>query len=203
MKTSSFLLLLAATLVLAACGFHLRGHAGSVKLAFQSVYLKVTKETPFVADLRSGLMANKVTINDSAENATITLEVSSEATDKQILSLSSAGKVLEYQLRFRVTLRAYDKLLAVWLPEEEILLMRTLAYDDTRVLAKEQEEALLYKDMRSDAVQQVLRRLSRAKPHNENGDIINLESAASGVPPDAAVKSASGVSEAGTVKSAK
>jgi len=42
--------------------------------------------------------------------------------------------------------------------------VRSLPYDDAQILAKEQEEALLYRDMRSDAVQQVMRRLSRAKP---------------------------------------
>ena len=42
----------------------------------------------------------------------------------------------------------------------EITLRRDMTYDDTQVLAKESEEALLYEDMKSDAVQQVLRRLS-------------------------------------------
>lgn len=184
MKSTTHLLLLFATaMLLAACGFHLRGHAGSVELAFKSVYLKVAKESPFVADLRSALSSNKVEVSQSADNASITLEIFAESSNKQILSLSSAGKVLEYQLSFRVTLRAYDKQLAVWLPEEEILLMRTLAYDDTQVLAKEQEEALLFKDMRSDAVQQALRRLSRAKPHDEQG---NVMSPGSGNPPASA-----------------
>lgn len=172
MKSTTHFLLFAMTMLLTACGFHLRGHAGSVTLAFQSVYLKAANETPFVMDLRSALTANKVEISPSSDQATITLEIISDATEKQIQSLSSAGKILEYQLRYRVSLRAYDLQQNVWLPQEEILLMRTLAYDDTQVLAKEQEQELLYKDMRSDAVQQTLRRLSRAKPHNDKGEVI-------------------------------
>jgi LPS-assembly lipoprotein len=165
MKNATRTLLFVSTLVLCACGFHLRGHSDKkVELAFQSVYLKSGGETPFMEELRAGLAFNKVAVSESSDQATITLEVVSESSDKQILSLSSAGKVLEYQLRYRVVLRAYDKQLTVWLPDEEILLMRTLTYDDTQVLAKEQEEAMLYKDMRSDAVSQALRRLSRAKP---------------------------------------
>ncbi len=165
MKNSIYALLFATTLLLAACGFHLRGHGGqAVTLAFQSVYLKAGAETPFVTDLRNAFTFNKVAVSDSAEKATITLEVIAESSDKQILSLSGAGKVLEFQLRYRVSLRAYDIQLNSWLPEEEILLMRTLTYDDSQVLAKEQEEALLFKDMRSDAVAQAMRRLSRAKP---------------------------------------
>jgi len=38
-----------------------------------------------------------------------------------------------------------------------------MTYDDTLVLAKESEELLLYRDMRTDAVQQMLRRLSVLK----------------------------------------
>lgn len=166
MRTAARLLLLAATLSLAACGFHLRGYgAQKVALAFESVYLKAAGESAFVADMRNALTFNKVAVRDIPGQATITLEIVSENSDKQILALSGAGRVREYQLRYRVSLRAYDKQLAVWLPEEEILLVRTMTYDDSQVLAKEQEEALLYKDMRTDAVQQALRRLSRAQPH--------------------------------------
>ncbi len=166
MKTATRLLLLAATLSLAACGFHLRGHGDQkVELAFESVYLKAAAESAFVADLRNALTFNKVAVRDIPGQATITLEIVSENSDKQILALSGAGRVREYQLRYRVSLRAYDSQSAVWLPEEEILLMRNMTYDDSQVLAKEQEEGLLYKDMRTDAVQQALRRLSRAQLH--------------------------------------
>lgn len=151
-------------LSLGACGFHLRGHGKKVTLAFQSVYLKVNGETPYVTDLRNALIANKVELGASPEQSTITLQVVSEESDKQILALSGAGKVLEFQLSLRVVLHAYDAQLNTWLPEEEIVLYRTLTYDDAQVLAKEQEEALLVKDMRTDAVTQSLRRLSRARP---------------------------------------
>ncbi len=191
MRALYFILPLLATLLVTACGFHLRGHGAAVKLAFESVYLKFDKETPFVNDLRNALMSNKVSLKDSPTDATITLSVSSESTTKQIQSLSSAGKVLEYQLGFRVTVSAYDAQLNDWLPSEEILLFRTLAYDDTQVLAKEQEEALLYKDMRNDAVQQALRRLSRAHPHDATGAL--MTPSASGVIAASAVGASSAV----------
>lgn len=205
MKIFMSALLFATTLLLAACGFHLRGHGAPVVLAFQSVYLKANGDTPFVTDLRNALRSNKVAVTESSDQATITLEVISEASDKQILSLSSAGLILEYQLRYRVSLRAYDKQLAVWIPDEEILVMRAMTYDNAQVLAKEQEEAMLYKDMRSDAVMQALRRLSRAKPHDEQGEIISPGSATSSRSTDAtaATQPASGVSETSGANPAK
>src|SRR5712692_9913706 len=77
----------------------------------------------------------------------------------------AAGRVSEYQLRYRVGFRVTDpKGVQVYLPTIEILLTRDVSYSDAQVLAKETEEALLYRDMQSDMVQQIMRRLVAAKP---------------------------------------
>lgn len=165
MTNATRALLLLTMLALSACGFHLRGsNLKDVQFAFKSLYLKVPSETPFVADLRRILTLNKIVLVPSADTADLVLEVVSEQTQKQILSLSGAGRVQEYQLFYRINLRAYDNQQNDWLPADEISLSRILPYDDTQVIAKEQEEATLYKDMRSDAVAQAVRRLNRAKP---------------------------------------
>jgi LPS-assembly lipoprotein len=165
MTNATRALLLLTMLALTACGFHLRGsNLKDVQFAFKSLYLKAPGETAFVADLRRILAANKVVMTPTADTADLVLEVVSEQTQKQILSLSGAGRVQEYQLFYRINLRAYDNQQNDWLPAEEISLSRILPFDDTQVLAKEQEEATLYKDMRSDAVAQSVRRLNRAKP---------------------------------------
>jgi LPS-assembly lipoprotein len=165
MTNATRALLLLTMLALAACGFHLRGsNLKDVQFAFKSLYLKAPSETPFVGNLRQILKANKIEMTATADKADLVLEVVSEQTLKQILSLSGAGKVQEYQLFYRISLRAYDNQQNDWLPADEISLSRILPYDDAQVLAKEQEEASLYKDMRSDAVAQAVRRLNRAKP---------------------------------------
>jgi LPS-assembly lipoprotein len=165
MTNATRALLLLTVLALAACGFHLRGsNLKDVQFAFKSLYLKSPSETPFVADLRHILLVSKIELTSSADKADLVLEVVSEQTLKQILSLSGSGHVQEYQLFYIVSLRAYDSQQNDWLPADEISLSRILPYDDAQVLAKQQEEEMLYKDMRSDAVAQVIRRLNRAKP---------------------------------------
>ena len=37
------------------------------------------------------------------------------------------------------------------------------SYDDSRIIAKQQEEALLYQDMERDAVAQIMRRMAAIK----------------------------------------
>lgn len=159
------IILLLVALSLSACGFHMRGHnlQGSA-FPFASLYLKSAAPTPFISDLQNSLELYKVKLTATAAEADLTLDIVYEASDKQILALSGSGQVREFQLRYRVSIRAYDKQMKDWLPPDEISLQRSLTYDDAQILAKEQEESLLYRDMRSDAVQQVMRRLSRAKP---------------------------------------
>ncbi|MFA6120413.1 MAG: LPS assembly lipoprotein LptE [Sideroxydans sp.] len=165
MKNSMRTFIVLAALTLTACGFHLRGsQVQDMAFAFKSLYLKAPAESPFVGDLRTALIANKVALTSTADAAELVLEVVSEQTNKNILSLSGSGRVQEYQLIYRVSLRAYDNKQIDWLPPEEIMLTRILAYDDAQILAKEQEEAQLYRDMRTDAVGQAIRRLNRAKP---------------------------------------
>jgi LPS-assembly lipoprotein len=165
MKNATRVFLLVTMFALASCGFHLRGsNLKDVGFPFKTLYIKAPNETPFVIELRRLLASNKVTLTPTADKAELTLEVVSEQNLKQILSLSGAGRVQEYQLFYRISLRAYDDKQNDWLPADEILLSRILPYDDTQVLAKEQEEAMLVKDMRSDALAQTVRRLNRAKP---------------------------------------
>lgn len=159
------IILLLVALSLSACGFHMRGHnLNGASFPFASLYLKSAAPTPFISDLQNSLELNKIKLAASSAEADLTLDIVYEASDKQILALSGSGQVREFQLRYRVSIRAYDKQMHDWLPPDEISLQRSLTYDDAQILAKEQEESLLYRDMRSDAVQQVMRRLSRAKP---------------------------------------
>lgn len=150
---------------LSGCGFHLRGQAG---MPFKSIYLDAPNlNTPFINELRRNLLANKLQIASSAAQAEVILNVVSEQTDKQILTLGGTGRVSEFKLRTVVSLRAYDNQQHDWVRAEELSIERDYSYDDTKILAKEAEEALLYNSMRTDMVQQIVRRLSHAKAQIE------------------------------------
>ncbi|MCK9201316.1 MAG: LPS assembly lipoprotein LptE [Gallionella sp.] len=153
--------LLSVTLLLGACGFHPRGQAG---MPFSTLYIDAAANTPFIAELRRNMELNNVKLVNSTERADLVLNIVFEIPEKQILSLAGSGRVNEYQLLYRVSLRAYDKQRQDWIPAEEMVQRREYSYSDAAILAKEAEEALLYKSMRDDMVQQIVRRLSRAKP---------------------------------------
>ncbi|MHB9102575.1 MAG: LPS-assembly lipoprotein LptE, partial [Sulfuricella sp.] len=52
---------------------------------------------------------------------------------------------------------------------QPIEMRRAMLYDDALVLAKEQEEALLYRDMQNDVLSQLMRRLAAAKLQPADG----------------------------------
>jgi LPS-assembly lipoprotein len=154
--------LLLTALLLSACGFHLRGQAA---MPFKSLYVDTANpKTPLITELRRNLEASQVKLAATAEQADVVLKIVYEISDKQILSLGGSGRVSAFRLTYRVSLRAYDAKQQDWIPAEEMSLRRDYTYDDTKVLAKEAEENLLYQSMRSEMAQQIVRRLSRAKP---------------------------------------
>jgi LPS-assembly lipoprotein len=157
----SQLALLALTAALAACGFQLRGTA---PLPFQSLYVQATPSSQFATLLKRSVRAGSGTrIADQAADAEVVLQVLSELQEKQILSLGGGGRVSEYQLRYRVSFRLTDSKNREHIPATEIVLKRDYSFTDDQALSKESEEALLYRDMRNDAVQQMVRRLQAAK----------------------------------------
>lgn len=149
-------------MLLSACGFHLRGPAD---LPFDSLYVQAPPTSLFATQLKRAVSAGSQTrIADSAKNAQATLQILSETREKDILSLSGAGRVSEFRLHYRVSYRLLDNKNIDRMPGGEIALQRDFVFNDQQVLSKESEEALLYRDMQNDAVRQLMRRLQAAQP---------------------------------------
>jgi LPS-assembly lipoprotein len=146
---------------LAACGFQLRGQA---TLPFETLYISFPVGNPIGTDLRRFVKAGTSTrIVDDPKTAQATLEVISAANERQIMSVSGGGRVREFELRYRVSFRLIDAKGLELIPTNEIALRRILPYTDAQVVAKEGEEAMLVREMQSDAAAQILRRLEAAK----------------------------------------
>lgn len=151
--------LMILTLVLSSCGFQLRG---SYELPYKTVNVSGPGTSQVAASIRRDLTNNKITIA-AADKAEAKINIIEERREKQILSLSGAGRVKEYTLRMVVSYQVADNKGVVLIPTSEIQLTRILGYDDTKVIAKQQEEALLYSDMERDVVGQILRRMIAVK----------------------------------------
>jgi LPS-assembly lipoprotein len=154
-------LLLTLALAVASCGFRLRGTA---ELPFQTLYVPGTN-TGIGLDLKRNIEAGtQAKVLDNPAAAEAVLVFTQEVREKEILSLTSTGRVREFQLRYRVGFRVHDGKGGDYVPASVVQLTRDVTYNDAEILAKEAEEQLLFRDMQTDMVQQILRRLAAAKP---------------------------------------
>jgi LPS-assembly lipoprotein len=151
---------LAATLALAGCGFQLRGQQ-----SFPFETINVPNNSPLGIELQRNIASasERTKLVPSAADAEAVLSVLTEQQEKVILSLNTQGRVREFQLRYRVVFRVASPKGADYVPPTPIVLTRDITFND-QVLAKETEEAQLYREMRSDMVQQIMRRLAVARP---------------------------------------
>lgn len=157
MKTLAAALL---CLVIASCGFRLRGTA---EVPFATLYLPAAT-SGIALDLKRNIQAGtKARVVDDPKQADAVLQFTEETRQKEILSLTGTGRVREFQLRYRVGFRVHDGKGGDYVPQSLIQLTRDVTFNDAEILAKEQEEQLLFRDMQTDMVQQIMRRLAAAK----------------------------------------
>jgi LPS-assembly lipoprotein len=147
-------------LLLAGCGFRLRGTAD---VPFESLYLPGAA-SGIALDLKRNIQAGtNARVVDDPKEADAVLQFTEETRQKEILSLTGTGRVREFQLRYRVGFRVHDGKGADYVPQSVIQLTRDVTFNDAEILAKEAEEQLLFRDMQTDMVQQIMRRLAAAK----------------------------------------
>ena len=148
-------------LAVSACGFQLRK---APDYPFRTLYSGLPEASVFGQELKRNISGSGQVevINDpkQVERADVIFDLLLELPEKVILSRTSAGAVREFQLRFRIRfkLRARDG--TELIPDTELVQDRDISFNENSALSKETEEGLLYRDMRSDLVQQVVRRLA-------------------------------------------
>ena len=155
-------LLLGAAVTVAGCGFALKRPP---ELNFKTIQLSgFPLRSPLASELRAQLEASPTTrVVESAAEAQVVLQALSEAREKVVVAQTSANQIREFELRLRFDFRVRTVAGKDLIPESELVQRRSLTYTEGAALAKEQEEAFLYRAMQSDIVSQVLRRLASVR----------------------------------------
>ena len=148
--------------LLAGCGFKLRG---SQNFAFTSIAIGPNPGGAVVQELRRsfGGAVRVLGVDEPPTQAQVVLKVLGEQREKVVVGVNSSGQVREFQLRLRVRFRLDTPQGRELIEDVEIVQQRDISYSETAALAKETEEALLFRDMQSDIAQQIQRRLAAVK----------------------------------------
>lgn len=148
---------------LAGCGFRLRG---SQAFAFQRIAILPQPGGALVQELRRsfGSAVQVLAADAPIAQAQLVLQVTDEQRERVVVGINASGQVRELQLRMRVRLQLRTAQGKEIIEGADIVQQRDISYNESAALAKEAEEALLFRDMQSDIVQQILRRLAAIQP---------------------------------------
>lgn len=160
------LLALILAAALAGCGFHLRG-SGSSTLPYKTMHIAL----PETAEVRVWLErhiagSGSTRIVDDPTQADAVFQQLGDERQKSVLSVSNKGRVKEYRLQMTYQFRLVNGKGQELVPSTEVSLSRDISFNDDQILSKNIEEGLLWRDMNSDLVNQIMRRLTIIKPKN-------------------------------------
>ena len=153
------LLAAAAPLALGACGFELRKAPDFV---FKTIQVGSAENSTLGNELKRSIGSGGVTVVP-LDRAEVVLDVLTDQREKVVVGLNASGQVREFQLRIRFKFKLRTPAGKELIPDTELLQQRDISFNESAVLSKEAEENLLYRDMQTDIVQQLMRRLAAVK----------------------------------------
>jgi LPS-assembly lipoprotein len=156
------LLLLTLGLALQACGFRLRG---SVEMPPQ-LQQTVAEGVAAYSELGEALSRSwrqsgaQLYFDRQGEVEMARLVIKRDEVTRRTLSVDSAGRPNEYQLRYQVSFSLQDAAGAPLLADQNVSANRAYQFDPANILAMDDEEARLKKVLAEEAALQMLRRIT-------------------------------------------
>ena len=149
--------ILGLILIISACGFQLRG---DIQANFDSISISGGSSS-FNKTLQRKFRQAGITIKSTSEAEKIVQIIKNDFT-KTILTLTGTGLVSEYQLDYTVSYRFKSKD-GPWNLPLTIEASRTYTYDDSDILAKDEEEKRLLSGMEDQLIKTMATQISLSK----------------------------------------
>jgi len=150
---------LTVVLALSGCGFRLQGRT-PLPEPLKLTYIQPTDpQSDFVQGLRKALISSGAHLAKTSTEASGVVRITKDEVKRTVLSVSGSNTPREYEVTYtvRFSFSAGSKDL---LPEQEVALSRDYSFDESILLAKEHEEAILREALARDLVGIVMRRLA-------------------------------------------
>ena len=151
----------AMTLLLASCGFQLRGEP---EVGVHKLFISSVGPSQVQVDIKRLLATGPTRVVTTAKDAEAHLHSLQESREKTVYTITGTGSVYEFQLRLIVR---YEVLAPgredPVVPPTTVETRRLITYSINAPTAKETEEQLLFKDMQLDLAGQILRHVAAVK----------------------------------------
>jgi LPS-assembly lipoprotein len=153
------LLLCGLALSLAACGFTLRG-ARELPAGMALTHIETrTPDSPLTGYLKSYLRESSVRVTAEPAPDAAVLKVR-ESSSRRALSVGSDAKVREYEVEYRATFSVNIPGMEHAFPEKTVTLSRDFIFDRLAVLAADEEEAALVREMQRELARIIVEQIA-------------------------------------------
>jgi LPS-assembly lipoprotein len=151
-------LALLALVALGGCGFHLQG-SGQLPEDTRRVFIATADElTPFAVELRRAIERAGGTIARGSGAADLVVRIQRDRSGRRVLSVSARNTPQEYEVFYNVEYTV-DRGGQEVVERQPLELIRNLSFEESQLLAKDREEAILRDAMARDLAMLVVRRL--------------------------------------------
>ena len=151
------------SILITSCGFHLRGSQDFSKILPEVNVSGVNKYSDLGRELLRSLATANVNVFDESS---FILNITKDAFSKRVLSVDSAGRANQYELRYDVSFTLVQSVkneeeqkVIDLIPAQNITEKREYLFDANLILATQDEENRLKQDMRQSVILQLMRRL--------------------------------------------
>ena len=148
--------------LLAGCGFQLRG---SSALPPEMAVTYIKSNQPYgslVDDFTEALLTHNVRITHDPIEASSTLHIISNEIEQRLLSVSTVGQVLEYELVQTIVFSVKGKDNQVLVGEQKVTMSRDYLYNSNDILGKEREKRVVSRTLQKSVVNMAMLRITAA-----------------------------------------
>lgn len=154
-------LIILLSINLLSCGFHLRGFIDLPSWLRNVSVINNTHDQELKNIVATRLKSNNITTLPCPEDADIHLVLLNEEFRQDISSVSSASSPRQYQLSYKLCFSVVKKDGTIIVPPTKINVSRQITINNNRILGSDNEEAITKREIKNNAVTQLLSRISR------------------------------------------
>lgn len=159
--------LLIALLGSGGCGFHLRGELPASSAARNLAIIGIGPSNPLYGKLVSLLTSAGGSLAAKPGKAGATLNILVARHERRPITLSIGGKANSFDLTFRVVYRIVGPKGEEIVPEQDLIIRRDYFNQQISPLGQGDEEAMIRKEMETDAASTLLRRVVYSLDHQK------------------------------------
>jgi len=151
-------------LLLSGCGFYLRGMVDAPLWIDDVAIIVQAANRALGPELKKQLTAYHIHVEAQPSNAKYWLIIESDHEEQHVTSVSSSTTPRQYQMSYQVKFKVQEAKGKEIIPSKSVITTRQLTVNSNRILGSNDEENTLKREMRQDAVIQIIARLGHYQP---------------------------------------